>query len=65
SCVWKSFPNFETAKAIYDECLKNGIQATLTLPATPTEYFVVYRGARPGIYRGRWFVSEGLGWRGG
>ncbi|THU99056.1 hypothetical protein K435DRAFT_579903, partial [Dendrothele bispora CBS 962.96] len=65
SCVWGSFHNFETAKAIYDECLLNGIRQILTLPATPNERFVVYRGVRPGVYSGRWFVSEGLGWRGG
>ncbi|THU84719.1 hypothetical protein K435DRAFT_806483 [Dendrothele bispora CBS 962.96] len=65
-CVWRAFESFEAAKATYDELLRNGIQQTLTLPATPNESFVVYRGARPGVYYGRQkFVSKGLGWRSG
>ncbi|THU81906.1 hypothetical protein K435DRAFT_808696 [Dendrothele bispora CBS 962.96] len=66
SCFWSSFHNFETAKATYNKCVRNGLQQSLTLPATPNERFIVYRGAKPGIYNGcQKFVSKGLGWRGG
>ncbi|EEB94198.1 hypothetical protein MPER_07030, partial [Moniliophthora perniciosa FA553] len=65
SAVYKGFDNVDLAQQFYEECKATGVLQELEAVPHRTEWFVVSQGIKPGVYRRKYVMSVGLGWKGG
>ncbi|KAL0570016.1 hypothetical protein V5O48_011946 [Marasmius crinis-equi] len=64
--VCRGFRSIEMARDYYSEAVEDGIIDILNTPPRNDEYYIVTKGAKPGVYTQRGFLmKEGLQWRGG